>query len=374
MEEKHSAQPTESLGSEDNSQEKEKKIEEERTALLNRVVSGNIVDVKDRVAFILNSSNEARNSDNDLAWSYWETFEADILNKGITRETMQELTKQNSLIRFRAKIQNEYKLFQADPVVRKYRGMLQDTIKEEVLEDKPPVGAGFYQVYIDETGKTQDYLSVGSLWILNYGRSVIRRTDELSAWKKQRNINFEFHFTEVSKAKVPLYVDFFTTFLSKFPEVGFKLIVASNKGLSDKNKAITDLTYHLVSKGIDHENSSGRAPLPRVLNVWLDEDEKGSDQIKLENIKERLTNRKLEGLHLRDFQAVQSTNNFFIQAVDLFTASVNRKLHNPAGTHFKDELADAILGLVKFDIRDVDKENTDADKSKIFDLGFATDE
>ncbi len=346
------------------------RIEAERIELLNRVVSGNIVDTKDRVAFILNSSNEARNSDNDLAWIYWETFEFEILNKGLNRETMRELTKQTSLTRMRAKIQNEYKLFQADPAVRKFRRQLEESISEDVLEDKPPSGAGFSQVFIDETGKTQDYLSVGSLWMLNYGRSVITRTDDLKEWKSKHNVNFEFHFTEASKSKVPLYVEFFSLFLSKFPEVGFKLIVASNKGLSDKSKAITDLTYHLVSKGIDHEHSSGRAPLPRVLNVWLDEDEKGSDQIKLENIKERLANRKLDGLYLRDFQAVQSTNNFFIQAVDLFTGAVNRKLHSTTNSHFKDELADSILGLVKFDISQIDKENSEADKSKIFDLGF----
>ncbi len=346
------------------------RIEAERIELLNRVVSGNIVDTKDRVAFILNSSNEARNSDNDLAWIYWETFESEILNKGLNRETMRELTKQTSLTRMRAKIQNEYKLFRADPAVRKFRRQLEETISEDVLEDKPPPGAGFSQVYIDETGKTQDYLSVGSLWMLNYGRSVITRTDELKEWKNKHNINFEFHFTEASKSKVPLYIDFFSLFLSKFPEVGFKLIVASNKGLNDKNKAITDLTYHLVSKGIDHEHSSGRAPLPRVLNVWLDEDEKGSDQLKLENIKERLTNRKLIGLYLRDFQAVQSVDNFFIQVVDLFTGAVNRKLHNPSGTHFKDELADSLLGLVKFDISQIDKDNTDVDKSTLFNLGF----
>src|ERR1700744_2618557 len=54
-------------------------IESERNELLNKVVSGNIENIKDRVAFILNNSNEARNSDIELAWSYWHTFENNIL-------------------------------------------------------------------------------------------------------------------------------------------------------------------------------------------------------------------------------------------------------------------------------------------------------
>jgi hypothetical protein len=152
--------------------DKEKRIEEEKQALLNRVVSGNITDIKDRVAFILNSSNEARNSDNQLAWAYWETFESDKLVDGmLSRKAMQQLTKQTSLTRVRAKIQNEYKLFVADPKVRKYRGTLEDVNKQAAVDDKPS-DIGLYQVYVDETGKTQDFLSVGSLWLLNYGLST----------------------------------------------------------------------------------------------------------------------------------------------------------------------------------------------------------
>lgn len=347
----------------------EVRVQKERQELLNRVISCQIENIKDRVGYILNYSNEARNSDIELAWLYWETFEREKFSGFmISKEQMIKLARISSLSRIRAKIQNEYKLFQADNIVKRFRGMLEENIRVEAIEDKPR-GAGQYSVYIDETGKTQDYLSVGSLWISKFNLvSLTLSTIGLKKWKKEMQIDYEFHFTALTKNKLPFYKEFFVKFVTMFPETAFKLIVINNKGFSDKAKAITDLTYHLISKGIEHENSTGRAPLPRVLQVWIDEEEKGSDQLKIENIKERLNNKKIEGLYVGDFETASSEGSFYLQIVDLFTASVNRRLHNHNGTHFKDEFANFVLDVLRFDINQINKQNTDIDNSTIFNL------
>jgi hypothetical protein len=343
------------------------KIEDEKKEILNRVVSGNINKFRDKVAFILNNFNDARNSDIELAWSYWMYFDSEKFNKNyITKEQLKKVTSLKSLIRVRAKIQNEYKLFQANEEVKRFRGTLEHDQKEGAIQDKPS-GIGIYSVYIDETGKTQDYLSVGSLWILEIS-SLINSALELDKWKANLKIDFEFHFSDLNKNRVSYFKDFFTKFLSLHPAVSFKLIVVNNKGFSNKNAAITDLTYHLLTKGIHHENDTGRAPLPRILQVWLDDEEKGSDELKIENIKERITSQKIDGLFLDDFKAVSSQNNFFIQIIDLFTGAVNRKLHNTDGSNFKDEFADFVLQSLNFDINSIDKTNNLIDNSTLFNL------
>lgn len=348
--------------------EKQKQLELEKQELLQKVISGNIENIKDRVAYILNNSNDARNSDIELAWAYWSMFEGENMNgHSINKAQMLESTRISSLARMRAKIQNEYKLYQADETVKRHRGTLEERHKEEAIADKPS-GIGMYSVFIDETGKTQEYLSVGSLWVLNYSNSIIESHRELTTWKKSKGITYEFHFAELTKHRVEDYKEFFTKFLSKHPDIGFKLIVVNNEGLKNKNAAITDLTFHLLTKGVDHENSTDRAPLPRLLQVWLDEEEKGSDSLKLENIKERLTSQKIEGLYLGEFQAVSSKDNYFIQAIDLFTGAINRKLHSPDGTNFKDEFADCVLSCLKFDITTIDKGNKVTDHSTVFNL------
>lgn len=349
-------------------QAKLQKIEASKKELLSRVVSGNIYNIRDRVAFILNNFVDARNSDIDLAWEYWQNFESDKFNGHITsREQLRSLTKINSLTRVRAKIQNEYKLYEADVTVKRFRGVLEEDKKAIAVEDKPS-GVGVYSVYIDETGKTQDFLSVGSVWILEGGSSNVLASLDLHKWKKDNNIDYEFHFAQINKTRHYQFKEFFNKFLSLHPAIGFKIIVINNKGLQNKNAAITDLTYHLLIKGVIHEHETRRAPLPRVLQVWLDEEEKGSDSLKIENIKERINSQKIEGLHLGDLQAISSKDNFYIQIIDLFTGAINRKLNSPSGSNVKDEFADFVLNTLKFDISLIDKENKQSDNSTVFNL------
>lgn len=345
--------------------EKAKKIEKERQEVLNNAVSGRLIDDRSRVAFILNNSIESRNSDKELVWQYWETFEKGIFNgEVITRESYNMLTPANSIIRLRAKIQNEYKLFQANDKVKKFRGVLEVEKKQLAIEDKP-LHYPFYNVFIDETGKNQPHLSVGSLW-LNDSREKALSFFKLKDWLKDRNIDYEFHFNEVKGHRLDQYKAFFLEFVTLHPSADFKVIAINRSGLS--NIAITDLTFHLLNDGIDHETKSGRAPLPRMLQVFIDNEEPGSDQLKLANIKERLISQDINGLYIGPMEAVDSKGNLYLQIVDLFLGSVNRKLNNPDATGHKDELANYILGLLSFNISDINKENSDVDKSKVFNL------
>lgn len=348
---------------------KKERIEKEKQEVLQRAVSGQISDIRDRVAYILNSSTEARNSDIDLLWLYWETFEKEKLSgTSVSKDEMKNLARISSLSRMRAKIQNEYKLFQADNAVKKYRGKLDDEKRAEAIDDKPS-GLGLYSVYIDESGKTGNYISVGSLWSLKFNLLATYNANlEIRKWIESKKIDFEFHFKDLSKPRLSLYKEFFLKFLTLYPQTSFKVIVLNNRGLADKFKAITDLTYHLISKGIEHEDTTGRAPLPRMLQVLLDEDEKGSDQLKIENIKERLKGQKIKGLYLDSFQALSSEKNFEIQIVDLFTASINRKLHSQSDNHYKDEFANFVLSALKFDITKINMLNVDIDNAVLFNL------
>lgn len=350
--------------------EREEKIEKEKQDLLNKVLSGNLETKHDKVGFILNNYSIARNSDIELAWLYWNTFEGDKFNGyHVTKENLKKLTMINSLTRSRARIQNDYKLFQADEKVRRHRGVLAEEMREEAIEEKPE-GLPMFSVYVDETGKTQDYISVGSLWIVD-GFKSFQASRRINEWLELNQINYEFHFAEVSNHKLETYKEFFLKYLKLNPTIGFKAIIVNKKGISDLNSAITDLTFHLIDKGINHENSTGRAPLPRLLQVCLDEEEKGIDQLKIENLKERIKRQKNSDLYLGDFVAVESKYNYNIQIVDLFTSSINRRIHNPDSQgKAKDELADYVLGLLNFDINNINLDNTETDKSTVFNLDF----
>ncbi|WP_428664387.1 DUF3800 domain-containing protein [Runella sp.] len=345
------------------------KIAKEKQDTLNRLSSRIFESARDKVAYILNNSYESRNSDIDLVWEYWNTFEDEYFNEGnLTKENLRKLTRYTSMTRERRRIQNDYRLFEANDDVKKLRGVLEDEYRQTAIDDRPS-GIGSYTVYIDETGKTQDYLSVGSLWVLE--KESLGSHRKITEWKRNSEIDFEFHFSKLTRERLQTYKDFFSLFLGLYPAIGFKIIVINNKGLKDKNGAITDLTYHLLSRGIQHEHDSRRAPLPRNLQVWIDQDEAGSDHLKLANIRERLKNQNTNGLLLDSFEVVSSQDNLFIQIIDLFTGAINRKLHSPDGNQIKDEFADFVLQSLNFDmnnIQDDDKNNENADNSTVFNL------
>lgn len=340
----------------------------EAEELLAHVSSGMTDSVRDKVAYILNRNTDARNSDNELVWAFWKTFEADKFDgTTVTQEQMQSLTKERSLIRWRAKIQNEYKLFQADEVVQNYRGTLEEEARIDAIANRPS-GIANTTVYIDETGKTQNYLCVGSLWIPDSGSSILQIKTNIDDWKRNSGIAYEFHFTEVTRSRLQAYKDFFTKFISLNPTAGFKIIVLNRSGLSDLTRPIEDLTFHVLDRGVLHEHESGRARLPRLLQVWMDEDEASRDQLKIANIKERIKAQNIDGLVLDNIHVVNSASNYYIQAVDLFTGAINRYLHRESTLNHKDELSDFILNLTGMDVEGIDLENKSVDNATIFSL------
>lgn len=76
----------------------------------------------------------------------------------------------------------------------------------------------------------------------------------------------------------------------------------------------------------------------------------------------------MEGLYLGEFVSASSKESFYLQIVDLFTAAINRKLHNPIDTNVKDEFANFILNTLGFDITKINKQNTNIDNSTLFNL------
>jgi hypothetical protein len=187
------------------------KLEKERRVILNSAICGKIGNIREKVAYILNNFTSARNSDIELAWLYWNSFEQDSFNGvAVTKLELLKLTKIGSLTRVRAKIQNEYKLFQANDNVKKHRGVLEEEKKQEAIEDKP--SHPLYTIFIDETGKTQQYISVGSLWDTD-PRTTFFARPKLDVWLELQNIDYEFHFTELKNQKLEQYKTFFLKLL-----------------------------------------------------------------------------------------------------------------------------------------------------------------
>src|SRR5439155_3184472 len=121
------------------------------------------------------------------------------------------------------------------------------------------------------------------------------------------------------------------------------------------------LSFHLLLRGVEAEDQSGRAPLPRRLQVWKDAEEVGQDRLVLADIHRRLqdtSKARFDGkLLLDEFFPENSEENSMLQIADLFTSSINRVL-NAEGERKqpKDQLADHLLEILRLPERPKQKE------------------
>lgn len=332
--------------------DKEQIIEKERGEVLENLSSFTTDTIRDKTAWILNHYPSARDSDITLQIRYWETFESDIYNgHSIDPKDLYKLTPLTSLTRARAKIQNEYKLFVATLEVQEKRGKLSEEEKQKAIQDKP--NYPIFTVYMDDSGKNADFLIIGSVWFLADYMAVHSAVRKI---KEQTGFTKELHFKELDRDSLPVYKAVVDVFWEHASAVSFKLISIPRSGIGKTRDAFTDMYYHLLLQGIKHENESGRAPLPRTLQVWIDAEETNLDKLLVENLKDRLTQSAQtyfeKKLILDQVYTVDSKKNLLLQIADMFTGSVNRIL-NRAGTNYnhKDELAEYFLNRFKINLQ-----------------------
>jgi hypothetical protein len=189
--------PEQTLGvegvSDQNKLSKEEKIAKERALLVEKVANADYDTLTARVAWVLNHSVAARDSDITLQIKYWQAFESAMMSgRVITLDDLYKLTRLTSLSRARAKIQNEYQLFLASEEVRQRRGVLEEQERDRQREDRPDYP--LYTVYTDESGKTGDHLIVGSMWLLgglnvrDLGKASLRLTRNFATNAERRRI------------------------------------------------------------------------------------------------------------------------------------------------------------------------------------------
>jgi len=352
----------------DPAEKKVERLRKEKRELIDSLASGDFSTQRARVAYILNMYPSARNSDIVLALKYWAEFQPAFFNpEGIKPEHLFELEHVPLLVRARAKIQNEYELFQADGKVRRRRRGLEDEMREAVLEDSAPRQT--LQVFADETGKTEAHLIVGAVWVLN-GRAVFDVTQAINTWKaKSTFAKRELHFARFGKGDIDAIADYLRVIEANREYLSFKLIAVRRDNLRRSTEdAVQRLHEFMLLKGLEHEVNSGRVGLPRDVTFTLDE-EQSLDQIALEGMKQRihdgLQSRHGDTLTLESVVAVSSKNSALVQLADVVAGSVNRRLNFTGTRNHKDDIADLVIATLGIEL-DSDEQDADLDATVMF--------
>lgn len=326
---------------------KEEKLTKQKARFLEKLASGARDTIPTRVAWVLNRHPAARNSDVTLQVVYWRTFNRELLSgpNTVALENLYKLTRLTDITRARAKIQNEYHLFQAVEGVRRRRSSKQAQERERQIEDQPPLPT--LTVYTDEAGKTEAHLIVGSMWFLS-GLDVSSVSRAIEMWRTETGFKDEFHFTKINDRNVDHYFKVLDILDAFAATVSFRAITIERRGHSDISRVLDDLLLHLLVRGVEHEHRSGRAVLPRSISVFKDAEEESRDKLAVANLTLDLQNAsksKFGGkLHVSLVSAVDSKALVTIQLTDLFIGSLNRRLNGvQGGAHAKDRFAKAFI-------------------------------
>lgn len=336
---------------------KEEKLAYEREQIFRGAVGGVFDTLNQRVAWLLNNYPETRNSDIKLQLRYWSHFE-NWDGGPIPPEELFERARLTSLSRGRAYIQNTHNLFLASPEIRKRRGKLSEEERQRALEEQPhfPLLA----VYADESGKGADNLIVASVWFL-HPPETLPLLNRIAQWRSERAFEAELHFKTLRRGELLLYKEFVDLVLSTAASISFKAISVSRHGISRINEALDDLYQFLLLRGAEHEAGTGRAPLPRSIQLWKDLEEKGRDQILLAKLAENLAQAgktRFDGqLTVDEFEAVPSNELVLLQIADLYAGSLNRAMNASGEKHGpKDDFSEYMLARVGTSLGEADPE------------------
>lgn len=332
---------------------KDEQIARKRDRLLERVHSSNVARHIDKVAWILCHFPIARESDVELQILYWRHFEGFTSGDSVTLKEYRNLTRLTSIVRARAIVQNDLRLFVASHETRQRRGTLADDQRSAIVQVGAAV-APVCTVLMDESGKQAGSRAVivASMWILEPSVNLllavtVRRLQERMGSKG------EFHFKEVKDDNESVYRDLIDTLASQSNAVSFKVMSVNRAGIRNIGDALYQLTLRLLVKGVEHEHDSGRMPLPREIQVRKDAEEPGSDRVFLDKLSEDLRRHSHSSFHdkltVGECKAVSSHTDWGVQVADLFSGSMNRIINggsSGAPSTAKDRIANRFLGVI----------------------------
>lgn len=322
------------------------RIEREKKELLAALAGGDFSTQRTKVAAILNLFPDSRNSDITLALKYWETFQPNIYNPmGILPKDLFKLERLHYIVRARAKIQNEYGLFQADEKIKHHRKKQEEVMHGAVLEDAVPKRV--IHVFADETGKTHDFVVVAAVWVLS-GRAVFKITQAINEWKDESAwANREIHFARFGKMDFDTLREYLGVIHQNREFLSFKVIAVQRLRTNRKiEEVIAKLHEHMLVRGAEHEIRQGRIDLPREIGVTIDE-EQSLDPFTLSEMTRKVTAdfaRHYDGqLQLSSIETASSRNSALVQLADLVAGAVNRRLNHVGDRNYKDEMSDWII-------------------------------
>ncbi len=322
----------------------------DRSELLSRLGTLNLVTVEHKVAKVLQQYPECRDSDTALAIRYWKKFQPDILekNKPLSLDVLHHLQPMTTIIRCRQHIQNDLSLFQGAPRTRRRRGDLQMEFFQYLSEQKatqPEI-----TVYLDETGTDgqSNYMGIGGICVID-NRQYELTLQQFNNWREDLNYPETFHFADASSKNADYFMQLAAQLSKRRTGLMFFGYATEVKGA--RNQKIADLIIQLVSDIVDYMQENGCLNTHRHLRI-VKEAEAQFDNMHLDQLRkdvaEHLYHHNGSMISLTDILPRPKGREVMLECADLIASSMRRRLTTNRDIH-KDRISSAVFnatGLV----------------------------
>lgn len=303
--------------------------------LMGRLYGGKAKTLRDMVASVLNRFPETRADDRALHATLLKEYFGDLVDAAgrIHVDDIKKVVRLHLATRERAHIQYDLGLFQAPPDVAAFR-------KRRAAEMTDEYGGSaessrVVTVYADESGKTDEYLVFGSIWV--YRPAEVDRIERaLKQWREEHGVTQELHFTRLGKGggvRGAQAVEFFARALEANPFGACIALAVRNQGISAKERSASIYSgfAEMIIAGLRSEITSGRLTAPVNITVFKDADVP-SDELQLAQLKRRVRDAIRSELpngeaELINIVPLDSHDSDLVQVSDLFTGAVSRYIN-----------------------------------------------
>jgi hypothetical protein len=320
-----------------------------------------------KVAYIMDKIPATRNNDRALSFELWKEFHPDQISHlkdedAVTYSNFLTLPKSYDIQRYRAHIQNDLGLFMALPEIQEGRQVLQYDWKEEMILLNS--GCPRISIYSDESGRDKGSLVIGSLWF--YERDQERFAEKDLNRLRNRLDCKKLKFSKLKEHSVDKAKELFDQLLAHRKAMAFKALIV--KGYKDSGNRIFKAYKEHFFNSIEFEIARKRlgTDKPKMITIIKDKEE-NVDFIELESLKREMRKEFAQKqIFISDIHSLDMERSVFLQLIDLFCGSINRRLSSEEN-NVKDDFAGYVLSKLEINKNDFGARDSDWVQVKVLD-------
>lgn len=323
---------------------------ERRRKMLADIANSYLATREQRVARILQRFPETRDSDTALCIRYWQTYQADVLERWqpLELEVLFELDRIETIGRVRRMIQNELRLFRGIEETRRAREAMQAEFHEYIAAHRDSLPE--VRFYLDETGNEGDktYTGIAGVCIINW-KQFEKHHAALEQWRSQQGWPETIHFSETGADKVDRAVSLLQQLRSRRAGILFLGYSLVSRGRTHED--LFSLFIQLVVDSLKYLHERRCLTENRSVRV-IKEADSGFDALFLRKMTKQLAEvvaLEFPGqVTVLPVEAVTKGRTVLLECADLIAGGMQRRALGK-GRNPKDRLAEAIINVTGFE-------------------------